>query len=99
MLGELPAKVFCIKVDYAEATGVHNTQNANFVETLYDEKVPPQKDNEAVRTTIAGFPCVIFEKATEDSEPVFSSKANSYFEVYSSQTRYLRALSIAYFSA
>ena len=29
MPGEIPAKVFCIKVDYAEATGTHNTQAAN----------------------------------------------------------------------
>lgn len=81
MLGEVPTKVFCMKVDYAEATGTHNTQAANFVETLYSEKIPPQL-NEAeeyrdkIRTTITGFPCVIFEKETEDSEPVFSSKAN-----------------------
>lgn len=76
MVDELEAKIFCIKVDYAEATGTHNTQNANFIETLYTEKIPPQKVDKAVRTTIAGFPCVIFEKATDDSMPVFSSKAN-----------------------
>lgn len=76
MPNELPAKVFCLKVDYAEGTGTHNTQNANFVETLYSEKVPPQTVEEKIRTTIAGFPCVIFEKATEDSTPVFSSKSN-----------------------
>lgn len=77
--GAIPSKVFCIKVDYAEATGTHNTGTANYVETLYDrEKVtlPPQKDDERVRTTIQGFPCILFEKETEDSEPVFSSKAN-----------------------
>ena len=76
MDNEIPAKVFCIKVDYAEGTGTHNTQNANFVETLYDEIVPPQAEDDRVRTTITGFPCVIFEKETEASEPVFSSKGN-----------------------
>ena len=79
MEGQIPAKVFCIKVDYAEATGTHNTGTANYVETFYDRSealLPPQKDDERVRTTIAGFPCIIFEKATEDSEPVFSSKGN-----------------------
>ena len=80
MLGEIEAKVFCLKVDYAESTGTHNTQNANFVETLYTEKVPPQNKDERVRTTITGFPCVIFEKVTEDSDPVFSSKANFNFD-------------------
>ena len=79
MPGAIPAKVFCIKVDYAEATGTHNTGVANYVETFYDREVvtlPPQKDDTRVRTTIQGFPIVIFEKATEDSEPVFSSKGN-----------------------
>ncbi len=79
MEGQIPAKVFCIKVDYAEATGTHNTGTANYVETFYDRDevtLPPQKTDERVRTTIAGFPCIIFEKATEDSEPVFSSKGN-----------------------
>jgi hypothetical protein len=77
--GAIPSKVFCIKVDYAEATGTHNTGTANYVEGLYDKSevtLPPQKDDPRVRTTIQGFPCIIFEKETEDSVPVFSSKAN-----------------------
>ena len=77
--GAIPAKVFCIKVDYAEATGTHNTGVANYVETFYDRNtitLPPQKDDPRVRTTIQGFPCIIFEKTTEDAEPVFSSKGN-----------------------
>lgn len=76
MNNEIPAQVFCIKVDYAEGTGTHNTQNANFVETLYSEIIPAQAEDDRVRTTIAGFPCVIFEKETESSDPVFSSKGN-----------------------
>ena len=97
MEDQIPAQVFCIKVDYAEATGTHNTGTANYVETLYDRSaiknsdgvitdftgpgwIPPQKDDQRVRTAIAGFPCIIFEKATEDSEPVFSSKANFNFD-------------------
>ena len=92
MPGAIPAKVFCIKVDYAEATGTHNTGTANYVETLYDrafEKnesgeivertgtwIPPQYDDERARTTIQGRPCVIFEKANKDATPIFSSKAN-----------------------
>lgn len=79
MPGAIPAKVFCIKVDYAEATGTHNTGSANYIETLYDKEIvelPPQKDDPRVRTTIQGFPCILFEKETEDSEPVFSSKGN-----------------------
>lgn len=89
--GELPAKVFCLKVDYAEGTGTHNTQNANFVETLYSEKLLPQLTEPKVRTTITGYPIVIFELDTDDmdlitnitkeelesrNDLVFSSKGN-----------------------
>jgi len=80
MDNEIPAKVFCIKVDYAEGTGTHNTQNANFVETLYSEIVPAQADDDRVRTTITGFPCVIYERETENDTPVFSSKGNFNFD-------------------
>ena len=102
MNDELPSQVFCIKVDYAEGTGTHNTQNANFVETLYDKTMSvdkndtisyigdgwllPQKDDQRVRTTITGFPCVIFERAEEGAEPVFSSKGNFNFDKDSEDT-------------
>lgn len=72
----LSAKTFCMKVDYAEGTGTHNTQNANLIETLYTDKVPPQNDDARIRTAIYGVPCVIFHKQDVNSEPVFYGKAN-----------------------
>lgn len=74
--GMMPAKVFCMKVDYAEATGTHNTQNANLIHTLYSEPVPPQAVDSRVRTTIFGFPCVIFHQENEFATPTFYGKAN-----------------------
>lgn len=70
----LPAKVICIKVDYAEATGTHNTQNANFVERLYSEPIPPQADEPKCRTTIFGKPILLFHQASLNSDPVFYGK-------------------------
>lgn len=75
-VGMMPAKVFCMKVDYAEATGTHNTQNANLIDTLYSEQIPPQADDDRMRTTIYGFPCVIFNQADSMSNPTFYGKAN-----------------------
>ncbi len=69
--GYLPAKVFCLKADYAEATGTHNTQNANLIETLYSEDIPPKAEDARCRSTIYGFPCVVFHQATENDVPVF----------------------------
>jgi len=76
MEGAIPSKVFCMKADYAEATSTHNTQIANFVHNLYDDKTPAQEKDERCRTTIQGFPCVIYHKETEDSTPMFLGKYN-----------------------
>lgn len=105
MEDQLPAKVFCLKVDYAECTGTHNTQNANLVEEFYSKPIPVKnpanypeglseeaiEDTEKIRTTIAGYPIVIFHLNTTDkhlinnitkaeleqrSDVMFSSKGN-----------------------
>ena len=72
----LPSNVFCMKADYAEATGTHNTQNANYVEELYPSKTPPQQLYEGVRTTIYGFPCVIYHRENTNDVPSFHGKYN-----------------------
>lgn len=74
--GKLPSKVFCMKADYAECTGTHNTQNANFVHTLYTTKTPAQELNDKCRTTIYGFPCVIFHRPDTSSDLEFIGKYN-----------------------
>lgn len=74
--GQMPAKVFCLKADYAEGTGTHNTQSANLIDTLYSERIPPQEDNSRCRTTVFGFPCVMFHQTTEADAPVFIGKYN-----------------------
>lgn len=77
-LNQVETKVLCWKVDYAEATGTHNTGNANYVHTFYgDVKTPPQEYDDRVRTTIYGRPCVIFHRVDSGSEPVFYGKSNS----------------------
>lgn len=70
MTSQMSASTFCIKVDYAEATGTHNTQNANLVETFYTKKVLPQYANNQVRTTITGFPILIFVLETDNRDEI-----------------------------
>ena len=74
--GGIATKTYCMKADYAEATSTHNTQNANMIHYLYSDKTPAQEDNPMCRTTIEGFPCVIYHKDTIDSEPYFLGKYN-----------------------
>lgn len=68
--GMIASKVFCLKADYYEGTGTHNTQQANIVETLYEG------DGSGFRTTIYGFPIVVFWQDTESSDRVFNGKYN-----------------------
>ena len=71
----LQENVYTIKVNYMESGNRNNTGIANFIhgETgqIYDEQVPPQVENSAIRTCIQGEPVVIFHKPTESSTPVF----------------------------
>jgi hypothetical protein len=77
---QIATKVFCVKADYAEATSTHNTQNANFAHTLYSEKTPAQEIDDRCRSTIYGYPIVIFHQATESSAPEFIGKYNFNFD-------------------
>lgn len=76
-LNQIETKVLCFKTDYAEASGRNNTGSANYVHTLYgDIKTPPQEEDDRVRTTIYGRPCVMFSRETPTSDLVFYGKFN-----------------------
>ena len=83
MENQMATDYFTMKADYAEATGTHNTGNANYVHTFYTsdkfKDKPPFDINPLTRTTIAGFPCVIFHRKTESDPYVFSGKYNFNF--------------------
>lgn len=78
--GGVETKTYCMKADYAEATSTHNTQNANIIHTLYDTKTPAQEIHPNCRTTIQGFPCVIYHKSSMESKPTFLGKYNFNFD-------------------
>lgn len=80
-IDQLPSNVFTWKADYAESTSTHNTGSANYVHTLYgDAKTPPQENNDKIRTTVYGYPALIFHKADSASEPEFIGKYNANFD-------------------
>lgn len=81
MPGMIPSDVFCMKCDFAENTGSHNTGNANYVHTLYgDIKTPAQEADSRVRTTIAGFPCVIYHRKSNSDPYKFAGRYNFNYE-------------------
>lgn len=76
---------FCLKADFAESSGTHNTGIAKIThDTLLKLSLltPPQLEqsqsgaNINIRTTIDGFPIVVFHQPTEDSSPQFLGKYN-----------------------
>lgn len=69
---------FCIKADFAESSGAHNTGLAKLIPALYSSKTPPQSDsqNTPIRTTVYGFPIAVFHKDTPESTPRFLGKYN-----------------------
>ena len=89
----LPSNVFCMKADYADSTSTHNTQNANYVHELYDTQTPPQSKYTGIRRTVYGFPCILFHRVDETSDPTFHGKYNFNYDkgslnVYGFTTEY-----------
>lgn len=70
-----PVEIICMKADYMESSGSHNTGAANFVDALYkgvNIKTPGQEHfggegKDTIVTCIKGHPCLIFY--SESGEP------------------------------
>ena len=86
-----PVDCWCLKADYAESSGTHNTGIARlWNEILYNTSINGEfvLRTEAqkaalengypydVRTTVDGFPILLFYRMTEKDEPVFIGKYN-----------------------
>lgn len=89
--GAAPVDCWCFKADYAESSGAHNTAISRLwnmalknmqIEGKHVGRTRAQQaalDNGYpydVRTTVDGFPVVMFYRLTKDSEPVFIGKYN-----------------------
>ena len=77
----IPEKNFTMKADFAESSGVHNTGLAVYYEWAWRQlgfRVSPQDEGytNGVRTTVDGFPCLIFHRESPDSYLEFTGKYN-----------------------
>lgn len=75
----IAANVFTFKADFAESSGTHNTGMAVLAHNILTAMgfyTPPQVSDIRVRTTVDGFPIVIYHRATENDEPYFLGKYN-----------------------
>ncbi|WP_165021519.1 CotH kinase family protein [Dysgonomonas sp. ZJ279] len=76
---QIPAKIFTMKADFAESSGTHNTGVAILIDEALrklDYKIPPQGTDDRVRTTIYGFPILVFHKKTASDNSEFVGKYN-----------------------
>ena len=89
--GAIPVDCWCLKADYAESSGTHNTGIARmWNKALYNMQIDGQYvcRTEAqkaaiaagypydVRTTIDGFPILLFYRKNATDEPIFIGKYN-----------------------
>ena len=90
--GSIPVNCWCLKADYAESSGTHNTgiatlwnhvmYNAVHDSEGYICRTEAQKsalENDYpydVRTTVDGFPIVVFARQTSEDEYIFIGKYN-----------------------
>ena len=64
---EIGESTFCLKADYMESSGTHNTGFASFVGTIYEHHPLyyygiTDAETKNLRTTIYGFPILVFQK-------------------------------------
>ena len=76
---QIAVNCFCIKADFAESSGTHNTGLAYIIGNLLSDleiQTPPQKTNPQVRTTVYGFPICVFHRASSTGDLEFFGKYN-----------------------
>lgn len=77
-------EIICMKADYMDSSGSHNTGTANLVDDCYkalglqtpgQEHYDPNQSGSIV-TCIKGYPCIIFYRPDEESDYKFVGKYN-----------------------
>lgn len=79
----IPAKTFCMKADFAESSGVHNAGLAIITDEILKAaniKTNEEIANPKVRTSVYGYPCLIFHQESKTSTPVFIGKYNFLYD-------------------
>ena len=79
-----PVEIICMKADYMESSGSHNTGTANFVDDLYKSanmKTPGQQHfggegKDTIVTCIKGHPCLIFYSESPEGPYEYIGKYN-----------------------
>ena len=79
---QIATRLYCLKADFAESTSTHNTQHGNYIHVLYNYNTPAQQEDSKCRTSIFGFPMVLFHEY-ENGKYKFIGKYNFNYDRYS----------------
>lgn len=84
-----PVNTWCLKADFAESSGTHNTGAAKLINDVLTAAAdgsgnrvyltPPQRQHTGtadIRTTVDGFPIILFRRERNSDTPVFVGKYN-----------------------
>lgn len=69
--GAIAENTYTMKADFMESSHSNNVGTANLANTLYNENFPTKTPGSGVRDAIYGFPCAMFLKDSEESQPIF----------------------------
>lgn len=73
---QIPVSTFCMKADVASSESANNTVSADLFNEFNPYRTPAQQENEKIRQTIYGFPCVMFWENSDTGEMTFLGKYN-----------------------
>ena len=80
----VPENVFCLKADYIESSHANNLGLAKFVhDCLYETPTPAQMLNSNYRTTVDGFPVLLYADYMDGKERVLLGAYNLNLDRYS----------------
>jgi hypothetical protein len=76
-----PVEIICMKADYMESSGSHNTGGGNLMDDLYKRvnlKTPAQEyfSDDNIVTAIKGYPCLIFYRPDKNTNYEYIGKYN-----------------------
>lgn len=78
-----PSEIICMKADYMDSSGSHNTGGGNFVDDVYADtnmltpgQIAFQTEDNRIVTCIKGHPCLIFYSENEEGPFEYIGKYN-----------------------
>jgi hypothetical protein len=74
--GMIPERIFTLKADYMDSSHSNNTGLMKLFDTIYSEGIPPEEYDSRVRTTLYGYPMILFHRVNPNDPWTFKGVYN-----------------------